>query len=265
MLGIINADDNYSLKFTFEGFSQYPRIQWDNPEIWESTKDIDVPWGELDVGNVIFTLPTGKLKEIDNVPAIQKMFDLITQEISSFMAYSLDIPYRVIFDIQLSGPEPNSSYPLVFLMDSIDEIFHNNKPTKGLFSAVTYMGILSIKEETVDSTTEMALATLCSASIFQKIFPDFDPISFLGDSAPKLFLQLWEIHTNFDKNLLPKVLQKFQDDTAGSSDSEDMWINFVKGVCEIGDRNFTKLLEHAKPIPLNILRSFSGLKEYDTL
>lgn len=233
-------------------------------QFWEQTKDLDVPWGELDIGSVIFTLPSESLRKIKNPKNIQNMFDTIVKEISQFMAFPLERAYRIVFDIQLTSSEPNSSYPLVFLIKDINGILiENSKPNDALFSAVTYMGIISIREESLDSVTEMALATVCAASIFQKLFKGFNPISFLGDNAPKLFPELWEIHTQFDSRLLPKVLKKFQDASIPPSDApEGMWISFVREICSIGEKNFTKLLEKAKPIPLNIMRSLNNYQEY---
>jgi hypothetical protein len=248
-LGMLAEENSSKLSFKFEGFSQYPRIKFDDDSIWQQTKDIEVPWGELDIGSVIFTLPTEYLKKINQVDEIQKTFFIIVNEISQFMASPPERTFRIVFDVQLASPLPNPCYPLVLLIEDIEGILINRgQPNHSLYTAIIYMAIILIPEECIYSVTEMALGNVCAASIFQKLFQEFDPIQFLEGNAPTLFQELWEIHTKFDLGLLPKVLEKFQNSPHETSGiPEDMWISFAHQVCTIGERNFIKFLDRAKP------------------
>ena len=120
-----------------------------------------------------------------------------------------------------------------------------------------------IREECFDVTTETAIATVATAVIFQELYKEFDPFDFSGLQLPTLFQELWEIHTNYSADLIPQTLEKFQNPDYPVLDvPEDMWIAFVREMCRLGKRDFTKLLERSRPIPLNISISLQGLPPY---
>lgn len=252
------------INITFHNFCHHPMADMDDPSIWDKTKDIDVPWGELKAGQVIFTLPTPIMRKIDNFQTIYEKFKIIVDGITEYMSYVADRPYRFVFDVELPEDCPSCGYPLVFCVEDLEGILESfDAPSTQLFTAVTLMTIVSIREDCFDQITETAIATIATSVIFKKLFPDFDPLEFTGISLPTLFHELWEIHSRYDPTLIPKTLEKFQDPAYPVSDvPEDMWISFVREMCRIGKRDFTKLLERSRPIPLNISISLQGLPPY---
>lgn len=252
------------LTFKFHNFCRHPLADTSRPEVWEETKDIEVPWGELVTGNVIFTLPTEAMKKIENFDLIDEKFQIIVNGISDYMSYRLDKPYRFVFDVELPEDCPSCGYPLVFNVEDIEGILMSfDAPSTQLFTAVTLMTIVSIREDCFDPITETAIATIATSVIFQKLFPNFDPLEFTGITLPTLFHELWELHSRYDPNLIPQTLAKFQDPEYHPSDvPDDMWIAFVREMCRIGKRDFTKLLERSRPIPMNIWISLQGLPMY---
>ena len=252
------------LTFQFHNFCRHPMADTSNPQIWEETKDIEVPWGELVTGNVIFTLPTADMRRINDFSIIDEKFKTIVQGISDYMSYIPEKAYRLVFDVELPEDCPSCGYPLVFNVEDIDGILMSfDKPSTQLFTAVTLMTIVSIREDCFDPITETAIATIATSVIFQKLFPNFDPLEFTGITLPTLFHELWELHTRFDPELIPKTLAKFQAQDYHPSDvPDDMWIAFVREMCRIGGRDFTKLLERSRPIPMNIWISLQGLPAY---
>ncbi|KAK8863934.1 hypothetical protein M9Y10_011627 [Tritrichomonas musculus] len=258
---------NKTIKFKFNGFCKHPRVVMSDPSIWEQTRDIEVPWGELDVGDLIFTLPTQKLKEIPNFQKVKDVYDVIVRGISNFMSMKTKKPYRFVFDIDtLDENLTGFGYPLIFHIDEIDPIlFQLDHPTPGLFKAVSLMAIVSIREDCFDNQTETAIASIATAVIFQELFPGFDPFSFDGIQLPTLFTELWEIQSHYNAQLIPQTLAIFQDEQYPVSEvPDDMWIAFVREMCRIGNRDFTKLLERSRPIPLSISTSLQGLPPYQS-
>ncbi|KAH0794410.1 hypothetical protein GPJ56_001703 [Histomonas meleagridis] len=255
--------ETLTIDLTFHNFCEHPIADYKDPSIWERTKNIQVPWGEIVAKDITFTVPTSKMLELDNFDKIFEKFNIIIQEVTNYIGYSPPKPYRIVFDIELPEDCPSCGYPLAFDLQDIDNILSNfDSPTTQLFTAVTMLTVVSILEDCFDHVTETAIATLAASVVFQKLFPGFDPLEFAGISLPTLFHELWEIH-NFDQTIIPKTLAKFQDPTHPISDvPEDMWISFVREICHIGGRNFTKLLERARPIPLNISISLQGLPTY---
>ncbi|OHT12600.1 hypothetical protein TRFO_03624 [Tritrichomonas foetus] len=253
------------VSLTFKGFCKHPRAVVTDPSIWEETKDIDVPWGELDIGNVIFTVPSDKLRGIPDFGKVKSVFEVIVSGISNYMSHTIERPYRFVFDVEIAEDGwPGYGYPLIFHVDDIDGILFNlDGPTPELFKAVSLMTIVSIREDCFDNTTETAIASVATAVIFQELFSQFDPFKFNGITLPTLFHELWEIHSHCNSDLIPQTLAKFQNPEYPVSEvPEDMWIAFVREMCRIGKRDFTKLLERSRPIPLNISISLQGLPPY---
>ena len=240
--------DPFEITLTFKNFCQHPLAVVGNPAIWNQTKDMDVPWGELDAGDIIFTLPSDKLRSIPDFEKVKKVFDVIINGISNYMSYLLDIPYRFVFDVEISDSDKQCFryiYPLVFHIDEINGIlFDIDNPTPELFNAVSMMASASIREGCFDNTAKRAIVNVASAVIFQELYPNFSPFNFNGIELPTMFNELWDIHSNWDPELIPQTLAKFQNPEYSVSEvPEDMWIEFVREMCRIGKRNFTKLLE----------------------
>ncbi|KAH0793444.1 hypothetical protein GPJ56_002491 [Histomonas meleagridis] len=253
-----------TIDLTFHNFCEHPIAIYSDPSAWERTKDIEVPWGEIVAKDITFTVPKSKMHELGKFDDIYQIFDVIIQEIKNYIGYCPPKPYRIIFDIELPDDCPSCGYPLVFDISDIDNILsHFDQPTTQLFTAVTMLAVVSIREGCFDQLTETAIATLAASAVFQKLFPGFDPLEFNGICLPTLFHELWEIHTSYDPELIPKTLERFQDpDHPILEVPEDKWISFVREICRVGGINFTHLLERARPIPLNISTSLQGLPGY---
>lgn len=261
----IQSKEPTEIDLVFHNFCECPMAIYSNSSIWNATKDIDVPWGEIITKDIIFTVPTKKMREINDFEQIFKTFDIITQELRKYIGNIIEKPYRIVFDIELPYENPSCSYPIVFKLEDIDGILINFKePTPELFNVVVLLVIFSICEDCFDGITENAIASLIATLIFQKLYHDFDPFEMEGITIPTLFRELWTIHFKYDSSIIPKVLAKFQDPNYQPCDvPEDNWISFVREICTIGQKDFTKLLERSRPIPLNISMSLHGLPPFE--
>lgn len=275
MLYLINIspENQKSMKVTLKcnNFCEYPRVVIGDPGVWERTKDLNVPWGEFQSEKIIFTLPSDKLRRLVNdqssgggIDDFAKRFDKIADSVRSYISDISTHPYRIVFDVEVANEDQIVPYPLVLQIDTIDQIiFNESKPTPELYNCISMLALSGIRNDCFDSTIENAISKVCAASILQDLYPSFDPLDFNDVEPPILFVEFWDIHKNFDKTLIPRTLQKFQNPNYPVSDvPEDMWIAFVRDMCTIGKKDFTKLLEHARPIPLNISNSVQGLPLY---
>jgi hypothetical protein len=260
---LIAFAENEPAPFTMrlQGFVKYPRNEATDPAVWEETKDCEVPWGEIFAGGVIFTLPTVDLKKLD-VAVIDAKFNVIVGEIRKYIGEVPAQPFRIVFDVELP-PTASGRYPLVFLQEDIDGILNRfGEPSPELFRAVMLMVAGAIREGSLDDQTGTAIAAVATGVIFQKLFSAFDPLDFEGIPRPTLFNELWEIQKK-DPKVIPATVGRTRDQswpTWGVQD--DMWIAFVRELCKIGKKDFTKLLERAWPIPLNISQSLQGLPAF---
>ena len=170
-------------------------------------------------------------------------------------------PYRIVFDLQLASNSIECEYPIVLPLDDLDDvIFHHDQPTVALFKLVARVALVSIREDYFDPLVEVAIANLVACVIINEFFPGFDPNIFKDFAFPPLFPELWVIHQHINPNLIKTLLSLSQAPDAPVFDStEDMWIAFVKDLSFIGKYNFTKLLERARPIPLNLTKTLQEL------
>jgi hypothetical protein len=254
----------FTVNAKFRGFAKYPMADMENPELWKQTRDFDVPWGEIVIGPLIFTVPTSVMREIGDFSAIYHIYGFLITELSNFIGPVVDHSYRIVFDVDLPGDQPVFGYPLLFRIEAIDGILiHLNSVSDDLFSVFSLIAVLTLRD-CFDLATETALGALAASVICKKLFPSFDPLALAGLSLPVLFNELWEIHTTLDPTVISRTLATFQDPDYEVADvPEDMWIAFVKVLSRNGKRNFTKLLERAKPIPLNVATSLQDLPVYD--
>jgi hypothetical protein len=231
-----------------------------NDRLWEETRELEVPWGEIITSEVIFTLPTVDMKRMD-VSLIDENFGIIIKELKRYLAVPPGPPYRVVFDAELV-PQP-ARYPFVFHQTSIDEILNSfDEPTAELFNAVMLIAESFINEDSLDLQTAIAVAAVATSVTFQRLFGKFDPIHFNAITKPTLFPELWKIQRS-DPKVIPATVAKAQAANRQSADvQDDMWIAFVRDLCATGGKDFTKLLEQAWPIPLNIAQSLHGLPQF---
>jgi hypothetical protein len=257
----LDSETEHRAKLSFHGFARHPRAVIGKPEIWEQSKDFGVPWSELYSKTLIFTLPTNDLKRIDDIDPVLTHLDDIVAHVTQFMSYTMNRPYRVVFDVQLANDSIECEYPIVVPLDDLDDIiFNHNQPTVALFKLVARVALVSIREDYFDPLVEVAIANLVSCVIFNEFFPGFDPNIFKDFAFPPLFPELWLIHQHLNSNLIKNLLAMSQLPDAPVFDStEDMWITFVKDISSMGNYNFTKLLERARPIPLNLTKTLQEL------
>jgi hypothetical protein len=258
------APASLDVKMTFRNLCQYPRFLHSDPAVWKATKDIDVPWGEIDFGDIIFTLPAASMRRIRDFDRLKKKYDEMLSQLTGFMSHKIEQPYRIVFDIELPEDGPRFSYPSVLLLDDIEGVLIDlETPNMNLFKALSLIAIVSIREDCFDVQIETALASAAAAIVFKGIFPKFDPFHFDGLTLPPLFAELWKIHNSFDKSLIPALVGVFQDpDYPIAEGPEDLWVAFVRELCHLGKRNFTKFFGSVRPVPMNLSSSILALPAY---
>ena len=250
--------DVEALELDFEGFSEYPRFCDSDPSVWERTKDIKVPFGEIELHSLIFTLPTSYMLKLD-LPQISEKMSTMHQAIINFLNPTLLSPVRIVFDVEVASDKSSTGYPIVETIDMIEPLLTNlNKPNIELFNLLVRISITDIRENCFDPCKEKAFATVAACLAFKEVFPDFTIDKLPSIEKPKLFDELWTIHTKGNEEWIPKTLKKFQDHNYMLSNvPEDMWISFVRELCRIGEHDFTDILDKIYPIPLYVSDSKS--------
>lgn len=244
---------------------RYPRLIKSKPEVWEKTKDNDIPWGEIVTKNIILTVPTKYIYEVeeDRNNCIDRL-DLLIKKINKIMYYDVERPNRVVFDVETMNPHPRPDYPIMMNVNDINGILlANNVPNSSLFSLIRVLANLSLREGFFDEMTENALDALVATIVFNDFFPNFNLKEAEFFEEPPLYSELCEIHFKVNELIFPMIFkQSRMFETEMFDMDDDKWISFVKQLSHIGHRNFTTLFENSRPIPLNIASTLQGLPEY---
>lgn len=70
------------------------------------------------------------------------------------------------------------------------------------------------------------------------------------------------IHTEYDGTLITRTLNALQQPGINvQGGSEDLWIAFFREMCQIARINFTPIVQHLRPLPLNVSVSLRKLPD----
>ena len=254
------------LLLNFHRFSKHPIYSDQKPNLFSLTKNNIVPWGEISCELFILTIPREYLLQIEDIPSVTNYLSNVIKTVSSYMNYIIRRAYRIVFDIQTPGNSHVPGYPIVMNINDINGLLLSiNKATPQLFSFVIMIATVSIREGCFDEITERALAYFVATSVFVILFEGFliDEVEGYFPEIPPLFAELWHIQKEVSPSIIKTILERSQDpDTPTYEVAEDKWISFIRDLCKFGRLNFTRLLEKARPIPLNMFKALEGLPMY---
>lgn len=238
----------------FNNFARYTIVAYGKPEVFESTKDSEVPWCEIMLNSVVFTVPRDSIQKVQN---FNESFDFIEkhiQKVAEIASYKIIRPYRIVFDKDITEKLYVAGYPIFLDVNDFDDIFINHQSVApGFFKMLMAVSIVSLKENCFDSDTEQAIAAYITANALNSLQPFFDPLVYFDIELPLLFRLLWNIHAGIDKDIIVNIIKDSQiNEISNYEVPEDQWINFVKKLCYSAQCNLTKDLLSLRPIPLNV-------------
>ena len=239
--------------FVFRNFAKHARAVEGKPEKYEQTKNIDVPWAEIQSQKCIFTLPTTEFNEIEDITKIYKFMNKIVKCVAEFCSYPVKRTFRVAFDIQTPSGKPVASYP-IFLdyHDMNDILFEHKRPTVALYHLLTTLATVCFTEDYFDSLTEQSLAQIVAAQVIMNLYG----VDIEDDETyekTKLFRTLWSIHNEIDNAIIPQIIENsIQSSNTVFYDEEDRWANFTTEISKVANLNFAPAFEKLRRIPKNI-------------
>jgi hypothetical protein len=253
------ADAQRTLTLQFDGFLAHPFADINNPAIWEQTKEIPVPWGELVTTDVVFTLPSQNMKKLD-FDLIDRNFRPIVKAVREYLSVEFKAPYRFVFDVELP-PEFSTKYPLTLLVADVPFVLDNWGEVCGeFFRAVVLLCTNSMRDNVLDPLTERAVMSIAATVGIQTVFTNFDPRDLEFGTLPEpLFSALWEVQQHRPR-LIPDTLAAMRESAPHATN--EMWLAFVGQLCKTAQIDFTPLLEQSRPIPLNLSQSLQGLPRF---
>ncbi|OHS94493.1 hypothetical protein TRFO_11123 [Tritrichomonas foetus] len=252
-----------SIELKFHNCCKYARVVSKKPEVFQMTKEINVPWCELMLNTVIFTMPRGILRKFKKPDETFDYIDNFVQKVAELANYKINRPYRVVFDVEIIEKLFVADYPIIMKIDDINDIFFDSEDgvTEGLFKFLMAIATVSFKSGVFDEETESALAAYIGSLAIMTVIPTFDPMTFFDVDLPLLYHALWSIHLKLDDEVVLKIIKSSHDLSylTGSEVPDDQWIYFVKQLCTLANYNFTKVLDTIRPIPLNLTVEMENL------
>ena len=258
-------DQEQEINITFNNFIEAPRYVDSDPQIWEKTKDKDVPWCEFESDYVIFTLPTDLARQVEDIPHVFEIYSTAVKSISKFMRVNLVRPIRLVYDntILPSSLLPRNYNPIYIHTNDGIKPFEVTKPSTYLFKIFQKLSMSMIINDGLDKLTKKTLSIIATAEVFMNIWPDEDPFLYTNNNS-QLTQSLWDIRNEIGDDPISKTiydLRSILTDPSGSPD--DSWIAFVMLLSKNGQKNFTQTLQKSRPIPLNATLSVRQLPAFN--
>jgi hypothetical protein len=130
-----------------------------------------------------------------------------------------------------------------------------------MFRALMQFALSSFREGFFDPDSERALAYFAVVLTFIEIHQFFDPLDHPIVELPPLFEEIWHIHTHVNNTILPELFRRSQLPDAVSFEApQEMWMNFLKELSDVGKMNFVPLFKNKKLIPLSLEVELCKLK-----
>lgn len=249
----VEDSEKMELSVKFQKFLKSPRYIEEMPEIFDQTKNFQVPWAETETNNLILTLPKQKYDKIQDFPKFCNFINSVCTKISDFMHYTIRRQFRVVFDVQTPGGKPIPVYPIFLLMEDLDDIIFNyEKPTYAIFNLFYSLAFVCIRDNQFTKSTEVALSQLVASQLFSEFY-NFDVSEHRDYIVSPLFDILWKVHKQISDAVIPTIFKNTNEEIPEEKfDDESKWVEFVLQLCHLSKFNMAKVLERIHRFPLNI-------------
>ena len=187
------TERNRTIHAMLNNISRYPYYVFQKPSIWEATQNLNIPWGEIQLKTIIFTMPTEYIKQIENLEEFCKLYEKLISDTFSFCGLKPSDLRRIVFDVDLLQNTPVSTDILVLHTDSMEGIINIHQANSDILQLLTYLVLASINGIFHDYEIELTIATIAGCYAIKKSWPDEPPLIALSVSPSKLFCELFDL------------------------------------------------------------------------
>ena len=259
----VESDESKNVDITFSGLCKYPRYSI-RKDTWTNTKNINVPWGEIELKTLTITLPSKFMKEIEDIGQTVQTLEETIQRSIGFIGIKMCRCRRIIFDVDLLTECPVYGEIIYLLVDDLPNAINVTKPSKEFFRFINLITASSIPENTLDDDALVALATVSTCHCFLDMFPESNPLDFIefNQQIPQLFKLLYRLSKKrpeaFSKGVSNHMMHRY---SAGIS-KQDLWAAFVNHLKEVTSDRLVDLDDRFKMTRMLESNSSDYLKRY---
>lgn len=140
---------------------------------WTRIRLAPAPWGELESGKVIVTVPSAFLRELEDPTALMQFWDRISDAHATLVGIPVqpERPHRFVADLQISAGYMHSGYPIMTHLDAAKSMTDLETLERGSWGLLHELGHNHQQGDwTFDGTTEVtcnlfslhAIDTICT-------------------------------------------------------------------------------------------------------
>ncbi|MBS0196187.1 MAG: hypothetical protein JSR77_05460 [Planctomycetes bacterium] len=109
---------------------------------WVSSRQAPGPWGELESGKVIVSVPSQVLRELEDPSAVMEFWNKISDAHATLatIATQPDRPHRFVADVQISAGYMHSGYPIMTHLDAANDMVSVERLRKGTWGLLHELG-----------------------------------------------------------------------------------------------------------------------------
>lgn len=161
--------------FTIAGAVESPRyiLGTTTRDAWAQSRLAPAPWGELESGKVILSIPSESLRTLDDPEPLMQFWDRISDAHATLGTIPLapDRPHRFVPDVQISAGYMHSGYPIMTHLDAVEHMIGLDHLKAGSWGLLHELGHNhQVGDWTFDGTGEVtcnlfalhAIDTICT-------------------------------------------------------------------------------------------------------
>ncbi|CAL8337002.1 unnamed protein product [Boreogadus saida] len=110
---------------------------------WAVLRTSPAPWAELEFDNVIFTIPSSAIKDLERPDKVAALWDDIMKSVADLAVVSHKFPRkeRFVADVQISHGLMHAGYPIMMLSSMVPELMDwEGARTRGLWGFIHELG-----------------------------------------------------------------------------------------------------------------------------
>jgi len=165
---------NGPLRLAIQGAVEAPLFRRGHTSLeeWRRRREAPAPWGELAGHRVILTLPSDRLRQLENPAPVLELWDRVLDACAELAARPAERPRpeRIVPDVQISAGYMHSGYPIMTHADQYDVLANRDAILRGSWGLFHELGhnhqerdwtFEGTSEVTVNLFTLYVLETVC--------------------------------------------------------------------------------------------------------